>query len=217
LGHPESEADWTVCFTSNQDDVAQVEPGKYFERKLEGGKSHFYEVRMTAEQFLRVVVDQRGVDIALNLFAPDGSQLSNVDDRPGERGPEAASIVASTPGVYRIEVRSKRKTDPPGSYQLKAEMRLPTGQDRAFNTAEKLVAAGNKLRTQPTKELLLQAIAKYEESLTLLELAGDLQIKPIVLNLIGRSYYSLGEFQKALDYHLRALPFARSASDPPRG
>jgi hypothetical protein len=45
-----------------------------------------------------VVVDQRGIDIALNLFAPDGRQLGNVDDRHGERGLEAASVVASTPG-----------------------------------------------------------------------------------------------------------------------
>jgi len=202
--------------TVNQDspqDIAQLVPGKYFERKLEGGKSHFYEIRMAGAEFLRVVVDQRGIDLALNLFAPDGRQLGNVDDRPGERGLEAASVVAITPGVYRIEVRSKWKTDPPGSYQLKAEMRVATGQDRAFNTAEQMIAGANKLRTPPTKELQLQAIAKYEESLTLLELGGDLQMKPIVLNLIGRSYFSLGEFQKALDYHLRALPFARSASD----
>ena len=197
----------------NQDGLAQLEPGKYFERKLEGGKSHFYEIRMAGAEFLRVVVDQRGIDIALNLFAPDGRQLGNVDDRHGERGLESASVVASTPGIYRIEVRSKWKTDPPGSYQLKAEMRVATGQDRALNTAEQMIAGGNRLRTPPTKELLLQAIAKYEESLNLLELGGDLQMKPIVLNLIGRSYFSLGEFQKALDYHLRALPFARSASD----
>jgi len=213
FGHPEREADWTVCFTSNQDDIAQLEPGKFFERKLEGGESHSYEIRMTAEQFLRIVVDQRGIDIALNLFAPDGRQLSSVDYRHGERGLEAASAVASTPGVYRIEVRSKRKTDLSGSYQLKSELRVATGQDRSLNTAEQMVAGGNKLRIESTKELLLQAIAKYEESLTLLELAGDLQMKPIALNLIGRSYFSLGEYQKAIHYHLRSLPFARSASD----
>ena len=46
-----------------------------------------------------------------------------------------------------------------------------------------------------------------------MELAGDLQMKAIVLNLIGRSYFSLGDYQKALDYHLQALPVARAASD----
>src|SRR6185436_1722233 len=95
----------------SQDDIAQLEPGKYFERKLEGGKAHFYEIRLDGEQFLRVVVDQRGIDIALKLFGPDGGQLSSVDDRRGERGQEVASVIASTPGIYRIEVRSIRKTD----------------------------------------------------------------------------------------------------------
>ena len=88
----------------SQDDIAQLEPGKYFERKLEGGKAHFYEIRLDGEQFLRVVVDQRGIDIALKLFGPDGGQLSNVDDRHGERGPEAASVISSTPGNVTLTV-----------------------------------------------------------------------------------------------------------------
>jgi CHAT domain-containing protein/tetratricopeptide (TPR) repeat protein len=198
----------------NQDGLAQLEPGKYFERKLEGGQSHFYEIRMAGAEFLRVVVDQRGIDIALNLFGPDGGQLSNVDDRHGERGPEAASVVASTPGVYRIEVRSIRKTDPSGSYQVGLERLQPaTDENRAINAAEHLIAEANQLRAQSTKESLSRAIAKYNESLLLIERAGDQPIKSVVLNLIGRSYFALGEYQKALAYHQQALPVARAASD----
>jgi CHAT domain-containing protein len=136
-----------------------------------------------------------------------------VDNQKGERGAEAVSLIANAPGVYRIEVRSKRKTDPPGTYQLKAEIRAATEQDQALNTAEQLLAGANLLRTQSTKESLSQAIAKYQEALTQFELAGDLRMKAIVLNMIGRSSFSLGEYQKAIDYHLQALPLAQAAAD----
>jgi len=199
---------------NSQQKTDLLEPGKYLERRLEGGKSHFYEVRMTDAQFLRVVVDQRGIDVALTLLGPDGSQLSNVDDRHGERGQEAASLVANNAGVYQIEVRSIRKTDPAGSYQVGLERLQPaTDENRAINTAERLISEANQLRTQPTKEFLSQAIAKYHESLLLTDRAGDQQMKSVILNLIGRSYFAQGEYQKALDYHQQALPVARASSD----
>ena len=198
----------------SQRNAEPLEPGKSLERKLEGGNLHSYEVRLAAEQFLRVVADQRGIDIALTLSNPDGSSLIEVDNRHGERGAEAASLVANTPGVYRIEVRSKRRSDPAGTYQLKLETpRAASDQDRAANTVERLVVEAKNLRTRPTKEFLSQAIAKYKESLPLLDLSGDLQMKAVVLNLIGRSYFSMGEFRTALDYHQQALPLARAASD----
>ncbi len=205
----------TANHDSRQVAADLLEPGKYIERKLEGGKSHFYEVRMTGTQFLHVVVDQRGIDVAVALRGPDGSQISSVDDRHGERGAEAASLVANNSGVYRIEVRSIRKTDPAGNYQVGLERLQPaTDENRATSAAEHLIADANKLRTQqPAKESLSQAIAKYDESLLLIERAGDQQMKSVVLNLIGRSYFSLGEYKKALEYHQKALPVARASSD----
>lgn len=202
---------------ANQDsrrNADPLEPGKYLERRLEGGRSHFYEIRITGAQFLRVVVDQRGIDVALTLSDPDGRQLSNVDNRPGERGAEAASAVANTAGVYRVEVRSIRKSDPAGSYQVRLERLEPaTDENRALTVAEHLIAAGNQLRTQATKESLSQAIGKYNESLVLLEMTSELQAKAFVLNMIGRSYFALGDYQKALNYHQKALPLARALSD----
>jgi len=35
----------------------------------------------------------------------------------------------------------------------------------------------------------------------------------VVLNMIGRSYFSLGDYQKALGYYHQALPLARTTSD----
>jgi CHAT domain-containing protein len=193
----------------------QLEPGKPLERKLAGGQSHQYEIRMNSEEFLRLVVDQRGIDLALVLFGPTGARITEVDNRQRERGLEIVSLIAKEPGVYRIEVRSLRQTDPLGSYQIKLEGLHPASeQDRATNKAGHLVADANTLQGRETKESTLQAIPKYQEALAAYDVAGDLQMKAVVLNKIGRSHQFLGEHQKALDYHNQALPLTRAAADP---
>jgi tetratricopeptide (TPR) repeat protein len=195
-------------------EVQPLDPGKPLERKLAGGEAHLYEIKLTSEQFLRLVVDQRGIDVALTLFEPNGKKIVEVNNRHGERGLETASLVAVEPGSYRIEVRSTRETDPFGAYQIKVEgLHSASDHDRVTNTAEHLVAEANTLQARPTKESLSPAIAKYQEALRLVEVSGDLQMKAVVLNMIGRSYFSLGEYQKALEYHHQALPLARAASD----
>src|SRR5262245_3710740 len=56
--------------------------------ELTGGESHAYRVILTAEQYAYVVVDQRGIDVAVKVVDPDGRQLTEVDSPNGKEGPE---------------------------------------------------------------------------------------------------------------------------------
>jgi CHAT domain-containing protein len=202
---------------STQDAQAQAQQfefNKPVERKLSGGETHLYEINLSPDQFLRLLVDQRGVDVTLTLFGPDGAKLREVDNRSSERGAERASLIAKRGGNYRIEVHSLRKTAPPGNYQINLEELHPADQQaRAIDAIEQLIAEGNMQRARSTKESLAQAVVNYWQALVLSDTAGDLHIKAAVLNKLGRSHFSLGEYQKALDYHQQALPVARAASD----
>jgi CHAT domain-containing protein/tetratricopeptide (TPR) repeat protein len=189
-------------------------PNTPIERKLSGGESHLYEINLTANQFLRLLVEQRGVDVVVIIFSPEGARVREVDNRHGERGLELVSLVAKRSGNYRIEIRGLRKTALSGSYQISLdELRPADTQAQAIDAAEQLVAEGNTLRATSTKDSLTQAIAKYREALLRSEDAGDLRAKAIALNLIGRSYSSLGEYRKSLDYYHQALSIARAISD----
>jgi len=42
-----------------------LELGKPIERQLTGGLSHFYKITMASGQFLRIVVKQQGIDVAV--------------------------------------------------------------------------------------------------------------------------------------------------------
>jgi hypothetical protein len=59
-----------------------LEPGKPIERELSGGQSHSYKITMISGQYLQVVVDQRGIDVAVALFTPDGKKISETDSKP---------------------------------------------------------------------------------------------------------------------------------------
>src|SRR5262249_10883155 len=58
-----------------------LEPGRPIERELSGGQSHSYKITMISGQYLQVVVAQRGIDVAVALFAPDGKKKNEGDSQ----------------------------------------------------------------------------------------------------------------------------------------
>ena len=55
-----------------------LEAGKPIERKLSGGESHSYQLNVTTGQYARVVVEQKGIDVVVSLFGPDGKLITAV-------------------------------------------------------------------------------------------------------------------------------------------
>ncbi|MFL6275767.1 MAG: PPC domain-containing protein, partial [Blastocatellia bacterium] len=95
--------------------------GKPVERELSGSQSHSYKIALATGQYLHVVVDQRGIDVVVALFGPDGTKLIEVDSPNGTNGPEPLSWIAESTGLYRLEVRSLEKDAKQGSYEVKIE------------------------------------------------------------------------------------------------
>jgi hypothetical protein len=119
-----------------EQDVIPLEPGKAaVERELAGGQSHAYQITLAAGQYLLVIVDQKGVDVVVLLFDPEGKELTRVDSPNGAYGAERLAVVVETAGNYRIEMRSLEKKAPAGKYAARiAELRVATAEDRVRNT-----------------------------------------------------------------------------------
>lgn len=195
-------------------DVRLLEQGKPIERELKGGEAHAYQVALTAGQYLRAVVEQRGIDVVVTLFGPDGKKLLEVDSPNGTQGPETVVLVAEAPGVYRMEVRSPGKDAPGGRYEVKLEeLRAATEQDRSRIAAKRALMEGSQLREQATAESLRKAIKKYEEAVLLWRGVGDLSKEAFTLHSIGAVYSELGEMQNAMAYYHKALPLRRAVGD----
>jgi hypothetical protein len=51
----------------DEKEARPIEPGKPIKRDLAGGHSHTYQIRLSAGQFLRVIIEQQGVDVVAQL------------------------------------------------------------------------------------------------------------------------------------------------------
>ncbi|MGA9771296.1 MAG: CHAT domain-containing tetratricopeptide repeat protein [Blastocatellia bacterium] len=194
-------------------DVAVLEQGKPVERELVGGEAHVYQLALTARQYARVTVDQRGIDLAVAVFDPDGRKIIETDiARLGD--PETVSLVTETPVSYRLEVRSTDKTAPKGRYEIKiTELRTATEQDKSLQSAEKLSAEAMALYRQQTADSRRKAIEKYQQSIPYWQSAKNPFQEAVALYMIGQTWIDLGEREKALDSCNKALLLARSSGD----
>ncbi|HEX8266323.1 MAG TPA: CHAT domain-containing protein [Pyrinomonadaceae bacterium] len=201
-----------------QQEDAELKLGKPIERNLAGNEAHSYKIVLAANQYLHVVVDQRGIDVVVALFAPDGKKMTEVDSPNGTHGLEPISVVAEAAGNYRLEVRSLEAAAEAGRYQVKVEeLRTGTQQDKnriaAQNAAQQAYTEGDQLRGEGSAGSLRKAIDKYQEALPLWRTVNDSAKEASTLNSIGFVYSSLGEKQKALDFYNRALPLRRAVGD----
>src|SRR5262249_11265486 len=71
-----------------------LEPGKPVERELSGGRSHFYKSNLTSGQYLQIVVSQRGIDVVVALYTPDGKKIDDADIAHVTERAETISAIA---------------------------------------------------------------------------------------------------------------------------
>lgn len=106
-------------------DATSLKVGQVIERTMKGGERHGYQVELVDGQFLHAVVEQRGIDVKVSLFAPDGQKLLEVDAPTGVQGPEHVLLIASATGTYRIEINALEKAAA-GAYAAHIEaQRIP--------------------------------------------------------------------------------------------
>lgn len=191
-----------------------LELGKPSEREIAGDAVHSYQLTLTAGQYIRVIVNQRGIDLVVTVYGSDGKQIVEVDSNDALNGPEPVSLVAETSGKYRLEIRPLEKASPAGRYEVKIEeLRAATAQDKSRIVVQKAFVDAMALANLKTAEALRKAIEKFQEAISLGQPLSDHLLEARALNRIGLIYYDLSDYQKALDYFNRALPLTQAAGD----
>jgi CHAT domain-containing protein/Tfp pilus assembly protein PilF len=195
--------------------VSPLEPGKPIERELTAGETHAYTLTLSAGQYAQVLVDQRGINVAVTAFAPDGKKIVEYDMFAiGDA--EVVSLTAETATSYRLEVRAPERDAPKGRYEIKLkELRAATEQDQSLIAADRLIAEGILLRKQPAAASWRTAIDRYQQSIPLCQSAKNPACEAVALYLISGAYIALGEKQKAFDFANHALPLAHAAAGRP--
>jgi CHAT domain-containing protein/Tfp pilus assembly protein PilF len=194
--------------------LVELEVGKSAEREMAGGQVHRYQLSLSGGEYLHLVVEQRGIDVVVAVFDPEGKEICRIDSPYGAQGPETVYLIAKSSGSYRLELSASERDSAPGRYQARIEaLRIPTPQDNTLAAWHKSFAEGMKLQSQVTAESLRGAIGKYKEALGYLRDAIEPGAKAQTLHGLGQVYYQLGERKSALDAFLQELPVRRAAGD----
>jgi CHAT domain-containing protein/Tfp pilus assembly protein PilF len=196
-----------------QSEVETLTPGQTSEHALKDDEHHKYAVRLDADQFLHVIVDQRGIDVVVTLYGLNAEQLIMVDSPNGSYGFESLSWIAASGGQYILEVRSAEKDSPPGRYTLNAEVRGAFPKDKHSLEADKLFAAGQQMAQDGKPESIRAALEKYQAALSLWRDAGEQTKTALTLETIASGYEALDDSPKALDLYKQALTAYQVSGD----
>jgi hypothetical protein len=112
-------ATYRPLLAQNAPDDTALSVSRPIERELQGDAAHSYTIEVSPGTYIHIVVEQRGIDVMLTLFAADGTVLAEVDSPNGTQGPEPLSIIATTGGRHRLEVRSLDRAAAAGHYEVK--------------------------------------------------------------------------------------------------
>lgn len=198
----------------NDGDMRTLEAGKLIKRELAGKEAHSYQVTLAAGQYLHVIVVQRGIDVVVRAFAPDGKMLAEFDNPRSPGRPVPVLLLTAAAGSYQLEVRSWDLKGATGRYDVRiAELRAATQQDKDRVRAEQAYREGKHLHLQGKAESLKPAAEKYTEALSLLRAVGDHAREATMLAWIGDDYFTSRDGQNALHYLSQALSLFRAVSD----
>lgn len=194
--------------------IERLGPETEITRELASGESHAYELPLEADQFVRVVVDQQGIDVAVELYSPDGDLILNIDSPIGRAGPENVVAVAQAAGTYRVEVRAVESGAPSGRYHLTIpELRRAQREDLERAAAERLFSEGEELRREDTDESRHRAIERYQASIEAWRRLLDPLREADALHRLGWVHNALDERPTARDFFDAALKSYRLAGE----
>jgi tetratricopeptide (TPR) repeat protein len=177
---------------TSQERVTTLKAGESVEKNLAGGEQDKYQVSIEAGQYLRVVVEQEGIDVVVRLRSPDGQEIE-MDSPYNMRGPEDISIVAKSSGICSLEVVAPKKGVADGSYKIRVEaLREATDADARRARAAQALAQAQKAASPD------EAVKKLKDALALWEAMEDRRGRAYALTILGQTQMQNGEQDEAI-------------------
>jgi len=201
--------------TVDEQDAQLLTAGQPIKRNISCGEYQYYRIMLVSDQYLRLVVDQRGVDVSVKLYQPDGKVVAESNRMIGAYGPETIAWVADSSGSYKLEVRSATTDQVGAHYEVKIlEERTATFQDKNRIPAQDVFMQAEQLREQRTASSLDEAIGKYEEALRMWKAIGNPSGQAETLNVLGLIFHLMkSDPAKARQHYEKALEISRAAGE----
>src|SRR6202035_2332847 len=148
--------------------------GQAVERALAASESQSFDADLAAGRPYGIAVEQRGIDVIVEVRGPLGKRLAAVDGPLERWGTKVVLLRPVTAGIHQVEVRSEKRGVGPGRY----EIRLDELPDSTFAEQERIGALraatrAGELLYRPAPGSLEPARKAFEEARELFRSAGD--------------------------------------------
>lgn len=199
--------------SAHAQESTMLETGKRIEREIAIGQSHIYQLTLTTSQFMRTIVEQRGVDVTVTLVAPDGKQIIEVDSFLAWAGKESVSHEVKFNGNYQILIKATESMASTGSYQLTLQVKDSSSpEDKMRIDAQQLLREIGKQRRQGTPPHQ-QFFEEAQQALSLFRQLNDREGEANVLYLLCFAYRIVSP-EKAIEYSEQALILLHQLNTP---
>lgn len=195
-------------------DVTTLEFDKPIEREISGKPRHTYKISLAVNQYIKIVLDQRGVDVGARLYGTDNKQLADYDGELRLNKPEIIEFVPQTEGVYRFDIINKFPLAPAGRYEIRLMETHPA-------TEKEIVE--QQARSFSAESLRLFNAGKYAESKQAVEKALEIEKRELGLeNLttvldfsrLMRVNAAQGEYEEAIKVGEQILAIRKTHAEP---
>src|SRR5262249_6606364 len=190
-----------------------LELGRPIECELAGGQKHGYQIMLAAGQYVDVTIEQRGIDVSLEVLSGDGRQIADVDLDFRLQGLERVEIVADAAQAYVISVQGKPGASA-GRYEVRVtELRHATGRDQKLEEARKLNRESDRLLAEDKG---IEARLLAERILAIREEALEPEHPEVAsaIHNVARISYLMEDYSKA-ELLFRPVIAIREKSLPP--
>lgn len=175
------------------------------ERLLGRGGEHQYQVALHAGEYAELVVEQRGVNVIVQVRDPSDDPIADFDEEPRRRGREQVELAADVDGTYTVAIKAAPGTTVPGSYTVQiADRRAATDADWSMQESRKLRTTAARFETEGRFE---DARRLLEQALTFTEAVrgpDDAQVASVAAQL-AVVYRKLPDSAKSELYFKRAI------------
>jgi CHAT domain-containing protein/Tfp pilus assembly protein PilF len=201
-----------VAGAAGAQEAVRLDSGNPVEREIAGGQTHIYGMRLSAGQFVHLIVEQNGIDLAVEFAPPDGKHAETINfTRAGGR--ESFSYEAAGGGDHRVTIRPFGPYARAGNYRMRLETRAAaTDVDRQRIAAERAMTEAFRLSRQGTVAAQ-QVLAKAQEALALWREIGDRYSEADALGLVGYAHILMSRFEPAMEYCQQAVSVARETDN----
>ncbi len=185
---------------------ADLQVGRAVVREIGGAEVHTYRLPFAAGTYLRMRIDQPGIDVTAQLVGPGGREVEFFEEPKRVEEPDRLVWIAKRGGEYRLEVKPRTPRGKRGRYRLSLQELRPARADDAerlaaeaeYQKARRMLA--EDVNTGATRSLggFQNALHRWQRSADRTGQVDALIQIAAIQNSLSRSADALGDAQQAL-------------------